>query len=241
MTPTLLPSRMLRLFGEGASGLRRCLEHMGPWSVPDLIFGLKHVHARHESGDISDNIPGQEVLPSVCPETFQYLYRECFLACAAYYIPDVSKIASEARLEGHFEILRVHQATDRCKPAFFVMKDDDAKLVRVVVRGTNDINDILTDIEGHWKDIDGGFAHSGVLESAEWLLDQTEPLLLNIQASEECVRHNCRFLRIMSRVLSSRSASMLFHEHTPAVAKGSAKTRLKPGAWCSITSHEMQT
>jgi len=224
------------MYGEVASGLKACLGHMGPWSLGDLVLGLRHVKSRHESHDVSDNIPGQEVLLSACPQIFQYLHQECSLACAAYYIPDVSKMTSEARLEGNFEIVHVHQATDRFKPAFFVMKDTDAKLVRVVVRGTNDLNDVLTDIAGHWEAVDGGFAHSGVLKSAEWLLDQTVQLLLDIpiQASEQCASveavgksHHvpCTQLKVCIDV-------QLWLRMQP---------RPENDAWCRVPSHEMQT
>lgn len=172
--------RMLDMYGEVAAGLQTCLEHMGPWSLGDLVLGLRHVKQRHESHDVSDNIPGHPVSLASNPQIFQYLHRECSLAYAAYSIPDVDAITSEAQIAGNSDILHVHEATARFRPAFFVMKDTEASLFRVVVRGTNDLNDILTDIAGHWEPIKGGHAHSGILQSAEWLLEQTVPLLEDI-------------------------------------------------------------
>lgn len=168
------------MYGDVASGLKACLQHMGPWSLGDLVLGLRHVRIRHDAHDVSDDIPGNPVSLSSNPQIFQYLQRECSLACAAYSIPDISAITTEAHIASNSDILHIHEAAARFKPAFFVMKDTEASLFRVVVRGTNDLNDILTDIAGHWEPIEGGHAHSGILQSAEWLLEQTVPLLQDI-------------------------------------------------------------
>ena len=64
-----------------------------------------------------------------------------------------------------------------------LIKDSEAKLIRVIVRGTNDLNDVLTDMAGNAVPIDGGSAHEGMLQAANWLLDETVPLLEQISES----------------------------------------------------------
>ena len=39
--------------------LKRCLRHMGPWKLPDLIIGLRHISRLHEKEDVKDFLPGQ--------------------------------------------------------------------------------------------------------------------------------------------------------------------------------------
>ena len=44
---------------EVADALKRCLRHMGPWTLPDLTIGLQRMSELHEKEDVKDFLPGQ--------------------------------------------------------------------------------------------------------------------------------------------------------------------------------------
>lgn len=175
---------MLKKYEDVAAGVKACASHMGPWSLGDISLGLLHVQARHDSQDIADAIPGNTISLASNPDLYQYLRRECAVASAAYAIPDANAIAAKAQLASVTDVLHVQKAAARFKPAFVVLRDAEAGLIRVVVRGTADLYDVFTDIAGHWGPVPGGNAHYGFLKSAEWLLEQTVPLLQSIPNDE---------------------------------------------------------
>jgi hypothetical protein len=135
---------MIDVYGEVAKGLKEVLSNMGPWGLGDLTLGIRHVGKRHDRQDLSDRLPG---LPdaSTSANTYTYLRREIKFTQAAYSIPDAPAAAAKAEVPDVDCILHMSAETGKFKSAFMLVKDDESKLMRVVVRGTNDLNDVLTD------------------------------------------------------------------------------------------------
>lgn len=136
---------MLDVYGDVASGLKECLKSMGPWSVGDLTLGIRHVGKRHDRLDVSDRLPGPPLQGSTSASTFALLRREIKFTQAAYSIPDSPAMANKAEFTDTDCVLHMYNETAKFQPAYALIKDNEAKLVRVVVRGTNDLNDVLTD------------------------------------------------------------------------------------------------
>jgi hypothetical protein len=177
--------QVLQAYGEAtrevAAGLKQALQHMGAWSVLDLTLGVRYVGQRHDVHGVCDNLAGTQLSPSADAALFQTLRAEMRIARAAYAIPDADAIAQQAQgLIDAAALARVHPAAARFKPAHFVAVDAAAALVRVVVRGTKDTADVLTDIAGHWEPYEGGQVHSGFLQSAKWLLAEEAELLAEL-------------------------------------------------------------
>lgn len=168
---------MFDVYGDVASGLKECLSNMGPWSLGDLTLGIRHVGKRHDKNDISDRLPGPNLEGSTSASTYAFLRREIKFAQAAYSIPDAAAIVVKAELPDADTVLHMSVETAKFRPAYMLIKDTEAKLIRVVVRGTNDLNDVLTDMAGVNVPMEGGTAHEGMLQAANWLLDETVPLL----------------------------------------------------------------
>lgn len=157
-------------------GLKACLKHMGPWSVGDLTLGLRHVGARHNAHDISDNLPGWPLTspPAADQRLFEWLEEESRIARSAYFVPDAATVSAEAGGRVAAADIEAHTASARFQPAHYIAVDEAARLVRVVVRGTTDVHDVLTDLAGHcvaYGD-SGHKVHAGFLQAGEWLLGQ---------------------------------------------------------------------
>jgi hypothetical protein len=188
-------------FVEVAKSLKRCLEHMGPWQLTDLSLGLLHVAQRHQTNFLEDRLPGS---PRGDRSLIQWLQVETQITASAYCIPDASLIETDSGgriLAEH--IVYMHQSVElkRFCPAYFVAVDAQDRAVRVVVRGTLDLNDVFTDLAGHWQPFAGnGHVHEGFLRAAQWLLDDMSALDL----LEQTLKHHpgcapiCDFLFIYS-------------------------------------------
>ena len=46
-------------FVKVAAVLKKCLSHMGPWTLSELTMGLRHMSLLHEETDVKDFLPGQ--------------------------------------------------------------------------------------------------------------------------------------------------------------------------------------
>lgn len=170
--------RDARRFGQVAGGLKGCLKHMGPWSPADLTLGIRHVAKLHEAGDVADVPAGAPLSPQSHGEFFALLRTEIALSAAAYKLPDVAAIAAEPGVPDALEVVHAHvDGAARFKPPFFLAIDHRMEAVRVVVRGTKAGADVLTDLAGQWEAYAGGYAHSGFLRSAEWLLGELSGVL----------------------------------------------------------------
>jgi hypothetical protein len=154
-------------------------------SLGDLTLGIRHVGLLHDREDVADQLPGRQLTRETAGPMFEYLRREITIARAAYSIAEGSHsdIAKAAQLPEE-SVVHVCDQTAKFQPAFFIAKDGDARLVRVVVRGTSDMHDVLTDMAGKWVPLQDGFAHEGMLQAAEWLLEATVPVLEGLQRDD---------------------------------------------------------
>ena len=188
----------LQQFGEVAAGLKGCLQHLHEWSILDIVFGLRHVGARHEAHDVRDELPGTLLAapPQGEPDLFATLHSEVQLARAAYAAFDPKRhVSAAAAVAEHVpdlsaaSVQRVHAASSRFQPAHFVAVDSAHRMIRVVVRGTQETADVFTDIAGDCVPYAGGFVHEGLHHAAQWLLaEEAELLAALLQDNPGCVR-----------------------------------------------------
>jgi hypothetical protein len=136
---------MFDVYGDVALGLKECLSNMGPWSIGDLTLGIRHVGRRHDQQDIADRLPGLHLDGKTSESTFAYLRREIKYTQSAYFIPDLSIVVEKAQLPDASSVLHMSGQTHKFQPAFLLVKDVQDKLIRIVIRGTKDLNDLLTD------------------------------------------------------------------------------------------------
>lgn len=136
---------MMDLYGDMASGLKECLTNMGPWSLGDLTLGIRHVGKRHDRQDISDRLPGPPLQGRTSVDTYAFLRREIKFTQSAYSIADAPAIVATAELPNEDNVLHMSIETAKFRPAYILIKDTEAKLIRIVVRGTQDLHDVLTD------------------------------------------------------------------------------------------------
>ncbi|KAH7284902.1 hypothetical protein KP509_33G001800 [Ceratopteris richardii] len=57
------------------------------------------------------------------------------------------------------------------QPAYFIAIDNAKKCIVLSIRGTYAATDVLTDLQPHSEKFEGGFAHSGILSAARWILE----------------------------------------------------------------------
>eukprot|EP00850_Spirogloea_muscicola_P023442 SM000357S13383 [mRNA] locus=s357:20987:24466:+ [translate_table: standard] len=143
---------------------------MSRWSVAELTLGLYKLAHRHYQEGVKDTIHGEPITARLELEEILHWLR---WAMAAYK----SDSASLARLlhvdKDH--ILRHSIKSQIQRPAFFVALDHERELVVLGIRGTSAATDVLTDLTPHCEPFQDGYAHSGMLGSAKWLLREEVP------------------------------------------------------------------
>ena len=79
---------------------------------------------------------------------------------------------------GEDDLLMFSPTASLYRPAFFLAVSRKTKHVALVIRGTMDVRDAMTDVVATYVDIgDGGLAHEGMLRAAEWFVDNVVPVL----------------------------------------------------------------
>ena len=189
----------LQEFGGIVALLRAVSQQLRGWSLQDLSLGVHYVWTRHEAHNVCDNLPGKRMVqpPADEPGLYVTLHTEVELAHAAYAAVDRSLLASAENCiieraphlrKGSVKLVR--HAAACFKPAHFVAVDVVHKAIRVVIRGTDARDDLLTDLASKCAPYAGGSVHDGIFRSAHWLLAEEEfaALLANLlQAHRGCV------------------------------------------------------
>jgi hypothetical protein len=154
-----------------AANACQCLGHLDPGQISELPGGLLQLALRHHTNNVRDNLPGSPINE---PGIIKLLQIETKIAWSAYSIPDASQVETHSggRIRAS-ELLRMHSndKVEVFRPAYFVALDNEMQALRVVVRGTSGVNDVLTNLAGHSRPYGNGHAHFGMLRAAEWLLD----------------------------------------------------------------------
>lgn len=149
-----------------ANSLRRCVSGMSRWDMNDLTLGLYKIATRHALEGTSDTITGSEVLQMQELEELLYWLDWAW----ASYLADEKAIIDFLKIDK--QQLKKHVKTSAIlKPAYCIAVDDAKCYVILSIRGTYAATDVLTDLQPHSEQFEGGHAHSGMLSAARWILD----------------------------------------------------------------------
>eukprot|EP00850_Spirogloea_muscicola_P013962 SM000097S24815 [mRNA] locus=s97:436383:439959:+ [translate_table: standard] len=138
---------------------------MSRWSVAEITLGLYKLAHRHYQEGVTDTIPGERVTARRELEEILHWLRWAMAA----YKSDTAALARLLHVDKE-HILKHSIKAQIQRPAFFVALDHERSLVVLGIRGTYAATDVLTDLTPHCEHFQGGYAHSGMLGAAKWLL-----------------------------------------------------------------------
>jgi hypothetical protein len=76
------------------------------------------------------------------------------------------------------DILTFKMDTDTMRPAYCLLVDNGTKSILVLLRGTQTVSDLITDLHYSAKPFKGGYCHHGMLTSAQWFDRLLKPYIL---------------------------------------------------------------
>lgn len=141
--------------------LQSCLQHVGPWSLGDLAFGLRALAEQHVRDSVEDAVEGQLITDRSFVER---LLEEVWIAEAVHQ-KSADAMARLCCLE-RSDILTFDAEADHFKTAFALAVWPSRKQVVLVVRGTTSLADALTDLTGHLEPFDGTAASAFLNEDS---------------------------------------------------------------------------
>ncbi|KAK9824902.1 hypothetical protein WJX74_004800 [Apatococcus lobatus] len=150
-----------------ANSLKRSMKYLGPWTAGDLSFGLRALTDAHLKREIQDPPEGDVINDKQLIKTW---VREVEVADAVYE-ESTEAISKACSLEPG-NVVSFRATSDHLQPAYCLAKSVQHRQILLVVRGTKNFYDALTNLAGAYEAVEGGFAHHGMLKSAEWLLEQ---------------------------------------------------------------------
>lgn len=155
-----------------AKSIRHCVSGMSPWDISDLTLGLYKIATRHALEGVSDSIEGSPVSNKQELEEILYWLDWSW----ASYLANEKAIVEFMKIKEHQ--LKKHVNTSSIlKPAYCIAVDDAKKSVVLSIRGTYAATDVLTDLQPHSEKFEGGYAHSGILSAARWILSNENDTL----------------------------------------------------------------
>lgn len=166
-----------------AASVMHSASGMSKWSMADLTLGLYKLSGRHALEGAVDTIKGA---PIVLRSELENILEWLQWAKAAYK-RDQRSLASVLRIRE--EDIVTHVGTsDVKKPAYYIIKYHRKRCIVMGIRGTSAAHDVLTDLNTHCEPFEGGFAHSGMLAAAQWLLRNEGQTLQNVLKENEGFR-----------------------------------------------------
>lgn len=158
-----------------AASVMHSASGMSKWNLADLTLGIYKLSGRHQLEGAVDTITGVPIaLPSELEEMLEWLQW-----AKVAYKKDEKSLAQAMRIREE-DIVKLVSASDVMKPAFYIVKHHRRRCVVMGIRGTSEAYDVLTDLNPHSEPFEGGFAHSGMLTAAQWLLQNEAETLRNV-------------------------------------------------------------
>lgn len=150
-----------------AASIQRCAAGMSGWGMEELTLGLYKLFRWHEREGAIDTISGQQVQDIEELEEMCYWFK---WAMAAYQI-DRSSIAESLRINE--EQIKKHVRTSAVlRPSYYIAVDNVKCCLVMAIRGTQSPTDIMTDLNPHSEKFEKGYAHSGILGAAKWIMEE---------------------------------------------------------------------
>lgn len=161
-----------------AASIQRCAAGMRHWGMEELTLGLYKLFRWHELEGAIDTISGPQVQDIDELEEMCYWFK---WAMAAYQM-DRSSIAESLRINE--EQIKKHVRTSAVlRPSYYIAVDNMKCCLVMAIRGTQSPTDIMTDFNPHSEKFEKGYAHSGMLGAAKWLMEEEhENLQVLLQA-----------------------------------------------------------
>ncbi|XP_024539564.1 uncharacterized protein LOC112349404 [Selaginella moellendorffii] len=158
-----------------AASIKRSIAGMSRWSMADLTLGLYKLSGRHALEGAADTINGSRV--SSLEELLEI--QHWFGWAYAAYKKSKEKLAKDLKIE-ETQIIKHVFTSGVLKPAYFIAVDNVRHCVVISIRGTLAATDVLTDLNPHSEKFEGGYAHSGMLAAARWLMDNETTCLRDL-------------------------------------------------------------
>ncbi|KAF6264216.1 Alpha/Beta hydrolase protein [Scenedesmus sp. NREL 46B-D3] len=193
---------MLEGIGEVAGVLFRVAKHAyEKFHIHDLVFGVYHLALHHATVDAVDAVEGSPVHDQAL---IHYLIQATDAAAAAY-CPTRQELCDAAGIDDHHLLLLEPVATTT-RPAYALWVDAPNKRLVWGFRGTTDLNDMLTDACASCVPYDGGYAHWGMLQAAQWFAANELPRVKGFLD-----QHPGYDLLLVGHSLGAGTAAMLAH------------------------------
>ena len=151
--------------------------HIHDLGITDLTLGLTALGRARDTTSTANG--AEEVTQHIF---FSYLNRCLDLVWLSYYpetLYNKDKTVSSKAVIAPDTILAYRWKSEHLKPAFFVCHHEALEAIVVVVRGTDDLNDILTDLAAEAVPQLGGLVHMGMFRAADALLHDLAPVIKN--------------------------------------------------------------
>ena len=166
---------------------------LGSWSVSDLAVGLSYLR-RANSSDWDAPSTDRAFLHR---DLLDSALHHTHLSVAAYASSEAEwellvepladsrlPVASGERVEGDghgIELVKLEPVSTLLRPGYFIARDRAREAILLVIRGTDNNFDLLTDCCACGVPFeDGGYVHSGMHRAAKWFMDHELDTLLNL-------------------------------------------------------------
>lgn len=149
-------------------------------SITDFVFALRHYIARCDRTRLETRspaptyAPGSPRLPSISSLAYYVA-----LAHAAYASAEDDLTAHLAVVGVAPSLLTVRES-GKWAPGYFVARDMRYDRVAVVVRGSKELADMVTNLSAEVEQFLGGYGHQGVVRSAYNLYEKLRPTLTEL-------------------------------------------------------------
>lgn len=195
------PSNWLEALYMFAEALRYSYkETFGKWRTGDLLLGLAYLARRDAGRQVESKVQGQLLDVNIMSdseaktrlEDLKDIRRAMQLAFVTRFrkVQNIKAALQALGLPEEAVLLQLGRSA-LLKPLFLVVKDEEAKRLYVLIRGTTSIRDLFTTLTvkckphhvvGPGGNLVLGWAHFGMLASARWIHSQAADTLNNFLA-----------------------------------------------------------
>ncbi|GLJ42506.1 hypothetical protein SUGI_0881060 [Cryptomeria japonica] len=161
-----------------SESIKKCTAGMSCWGMTDLTLGLYKLYQHHLQESVIDTISGSQVQDIKELGEMSYWLKWAI----ASYKEDRRSIAECLQIN-ELQIKKHVRTSAVLRPSYFIAVDDVKLCLVIAIRGTQSTTDIITDLNPHSEKFEKGYAHSGILAAAKWLMgEESENLQILMKA-----------------------------------------------------------
>lgn len=166
-----------------------------------LVIGLYFIYRRHARLGYNDNIKG-DALDKSRASIVKALLEDCRIADAVYSVSQ-EDVCEKTGLKPE-DVRIMSTESGPLKVAHFIAVQDTTESVVLALRGTDNFADVLTDLCCTCAPLpSGGYAHSGMLEAARWVVEHVSEDLRQLLTA-----HPRYSLRIIGHSLGAGTSAL---------------------------------